>query len=455
MTSIHRTDRPRQTVFAALAIIVAVLGQRPAVGQEPAPENGSPKIAIERDPDSLVTKAVIEATDGEIAWADLTAALARAKGYDDDALADLPRRRAFDLRRRSTRLVLALMNALLETGGVQFDVLPPEAGGEPKLQVTLDRRAMLASRRRFEKMLRLAAVDRLTDLKSERSYGLAWAADDEPAANQEAVIVVHGLGSSPEYHASLTADLRRAGLLVGNVSYAGDEPLDDSAKLLSSELKRFRKEQPNVRLRLVTLSMGGLVARRALEDPALDPGNVTQLVMVAAPNHGSALAYCAFALQIWQFLDDPQARSAAQRFYDTVEDGLCEASDDLRPDSDFIARLNALPRNPRVRYSLLLGTGAPLSQHAVDELRDHVARAKEKSRFLQLLGPKIDRVLDDPEELIYGKGDGVVAVKRGRLEGVEDTLTLDFNHLSIGQPPQTDGEKRLRAEIIKRVNNGE
>ncbi|HWB08201.1 MAG TPA: hypothetical protein VG826_03210 [Pirellulales bacterium] len=441
-------------MVAAFALAAAALG-RPVPADEPASQNESPGITIERDPESLVTKVVIEAADGEIAWANLMAALARAKGYDDDALADVPRRRAFDLRRRSTRFVLALMNALLEPGGIQFAVLPPEGAGEPKLQVTLDRRAMLASRQRFEKLLRLAAVERLADLRSERKYGLDWTDGNRPAANQEAVVVVHGLGSSPEYHVSLTNDLRRAGFRVGHVSYPGDEPLDDSARLLSSELKRLRKEQPNMRLRLVTLSMGGLVTRWVLEDAALDPGNVVQLVMVAAPNHGSALAYCAFGLQIWQFLDDPKSRTAAQRFYDTVEDGLCEASDDLRPDSDFLAQLNALPRNPRVRYSLLLGTGAPLSQHAVDDLRDHVAQARERYRFVQLLGPKIDRVLDDPDELVYGKGDGVVAVKRGRLEGVEDTVLLGFNHLSIGQPPQTDGEKQLRAEIIKRLKNGE
>jgi pimeloyl-ACP methyl ester carboxylesterase len=402
-----------------------------------------------------VTTVVIEAKDGEVAWADLMASLARAKGYDDDALADLPRHRTFDLNRRSTRLIVALMNAITEPGGLHFAIFPAAGDAEPKLQVTLDQRAMLASQRRFEKMLRTAAIERLIDFRNQRKYGLSWSADELPAADQQAVVVLHGLGSSPEQHASLSADLRRAGLRVGEFAYPGDESLDDSAKLLSRELKQFRRERPGVRLRLLTLSMGGLVARRVLGDATLDPGNVVQLVMVAAPNHGSALAYCGFGLQIWQLLDDPQSRSAAQRFYDMVEDGLCEASDDLRPDSDFLKELNSRPRNPRVRHSLLLGTGAPLSEHAVDELREHVARAKERFRFLRLLGPKIDRVLNDPDELIYGKGDGVVAVKRGLLEGVDDTLTLPFDHLSIGRPPQTDGEEELRAEIVKRLKGGD
>jgi pimeloyl-ACP methyl ester carboxylesterase len=437
-------------LFAAL---VAALAWQPIFADDAPPAApDAPRIQVEHDDETLSTRVIIEAQGGEVAWADLMAGLALAKGYDAGALDDVPRHRAFDLNRRHTRLILGLMNALTETGGIEFNILrPAKTGAEPKLQVTLDRRAMLASKRRFENLLRLAAVDKLAGVKPGRDYGLAWSDDDKPVGNQEAVVVLHGLGSVPEHHASLSADLRGAGLRVGEFAYPGDEALDDSARLLARELKRFAREQPEVRLRVVTLSMGGLVARRALEDIMLDPGNVVQLVMVASPNHGSALAYCGFGLQIWQFLDDAKARSLAERFYNTVEDGLSEASDDLRPDSMFLKELNARPRNPRVRYASLLGTGAALSEHAVEELRARVTQAKQRRRFVQFLGPKIDRVLNDADELIHGKGDGVVSVKRGQLEGVDDMVTLDFDHLSIGQPPQTDGQAKLRNEIIKRL----
>lgn len=417
-----------------------------------SPPAGPPPFVIERDPDTLVTRVTIEAKDGEVAWADLMAALAEAKGFDSDALSDVPRQRSFDLDRRHTRLVLALMNVLTESGGLRFTVLPPAAtGDEPRLQATLDRRAMLASKRRFEKMLRLAATDRLTDTPLRRSYGLSWPDGQEPAVG-DAVVVLHGLGSTPEHHVSLSADLRKTRIRVGEFAYPGDEPLEDSARLLSRELQEFRRLQPAVRLRMVTLSMGGLVARRVLEDPVLDPGNVAQLVMVGSPNHGSALAYCGFALQIWQFLDDPKARGIAERFYETVEDGLSEASDDLRPDSMFLKELNVRPRNERLHYSTLLGSGARLSAHAVAELRERVSEAENRYRLMQFLGPKIDRVLADGDELTFGKGDGVVSIKSGRLEGVDDTAVFDFDHLSIGEPPQTDGEKELRAAILKRLS---
>lgn len=439
----------RQITLVAICAVGLGLESSPTIAAESAEQR---RFTIEQDPESLTTTLTIEAKDGKVSWADLMAGLAQAKGFDENALADVPRRKSLDLHRRHTRLLLALMNAVSESSGIRFDVVPPEDAAEPKLRVTLDRRAMLASKRRFEKMLRLTAADRAADDNTGPSFGLAWPDEDQPAVGQESVVILHGLGSAPEKHASLAADLRRAGLRVGEFAYPGDEPLEDSAKLLSSELKRFQRDRPDVRLRMVALSMGGLVARRALEDPALNPQNVVQLVMVGAPNHGSALAYCGFALQVWQFLDDPKARSFAERFYNTVEDGLCEASDDLRPDSPFIKDLNSRPRNAAVRYTLFLGNGASLSQHTVDQLRQRVKVAEERHRFLQLLGPKIDRVLADGDELIHGKGDGVVSVERGRLEGVDDTVVLDFNHLSMGQPPETAGQRQLREEIVKRLH---
>lgn len=438
---------------AWLVVLFMAAKALPAAGDPPV--SADPRFRIEQDAETLSTRVIVKAHQGQVAWADLMAALAQAKGYDDEALDDVPRHRSFDLNRLHTRLVLTLMNALGERHGIGFTILPPDgagpegnsAGGEPSLQVTLDRRAMLASRRRFEKWLRLLAAD--GHAGDPPQLGITFPQADAVGADR--VIVLHGLGSTPEAHASLSADLRQAGLHVGQFAYAGDESLEASARLLSRELKRLRQETPELRLRLVTLSMGGLVARRVLEDELLDAGNVTQLVLVAAPNQGSVLAYCGFGLQIWQFLDDPKARGVSQRFYDTVEDGLSEAADDLCPDSEFLKHLNGLKRNPRIRYSLLLGSGAPLSQHAVDELRQNVAEAEKRHRFIQFLGPKLDRILSDSDELIYGKGDGVVALKRGRLEGVDDVLTLDFHHLSIGQPPQTDGEERLRREIIHRL----
>jgi pimeloyl-ACP methyl ester carboxylesterase len=414
-----------------------------------ADELSDGRIFIERDPNSLVTRIIIEAREGEVAWADVLAGLARAKGYDDSAFDDLPRRKSFALDRRGSRVLLALTNALLPSGMRLASLPPSERGGEPRLEITLDRVAVLASKRRFAALLRNALVDRLAVGRPTRANGLHW---PEPVpAGAEAVVVLHGLQSSAERHTSLSDDLRQLGLRVGEFSYPGDQPIEDSARSLAAALRDYRREHPDERLRLVALSMGGLVARRAVEDTRLDPGNVAQLVLLAPPNHGSTLAYLGFAMQIWEFLDAPRERRLVERFYETVEDGLGQATDDLQPDSVFLHELNGFGVNPKVQYSILLGSGAMLGEETLAELRRQVARAAKSNRFARFIQPQLDRVLADGDELVRGKGDGVVAVKRGRLEGVEDTVVLDFDHLSLGLAPRTAGERKLRAEILKRV----
>ena len=58
---------------------------------------------------------------------------------------------------------------------------------------------------------------------------------------------------------------------------------------------------------------------------------------------------------------------------------------------------------------------------------------------------RLEALLDDMDELVEGKGDGVVAVARGRLEGVTDTLVLPFGHLSVTGEPATDVVRQVQA----------
>ena len=49
------------------------------------------------------------------------------------------------------------------------------------------------------------------------------------------------------------------------------------------------------------------------------------------------------------------------------------------------------------------------------------------------------------------KGDGVVAIERGRLEGVDDTVVLPLGHLSASGPPDDEAVKQLHALIRARL----
>jgi hypothetical protein len=64
---------------------------------------------------------------------------------------------------------------------------------------------------------------------------------------------------------------------------------------------------------------------------------------------------------------------------------------------------------------------------------------------------KLEQALAEMEEMIEGKGDGIVAVKRGRLPGVEDVVLLSFGHLSVTGLPASDSVRQVHAEIMARL----
>jgi hypothetical protein len=80
-----------------------------------------------------------------------------------------------------------------------------------------------------------------------------------------------------------------------------------------------------------------------------------------------------------------------------------------------------------------------------------VREAGDENRFVRFFGGKIDGYLGDLDELVRGRGDGAVSVKRGRLNGVEDTVLLDFDHLSMFTQDGSSGLRRLRETILDRV----
>ena len=116
----------------------------------------------------------------------------------------------------------------------------------------------------------------------------------------------------------------------------------------------------------------------------------------------------------------------------------------------FLRELNAAKLNPRVKYSLLLGSHALVADQQLAELRQQWMLAQREHRVLRALGPRFGEYLRDVDELVEGKGDGVVAVSRGRLPGVEDTTVLEFDHFDLtddfGGP-----DKSLVEAVIQRL----
>lgn len=265
------------------------------------------------------------------------------------------------------------------------------------------------------------------------------------------VILLHGFNSTPQQNAALMMPIHEAGFPCGTFAYPNDYIVRNSAQLLSSELHRFRLQYPQRHVILVCHSMGGLVARECVENALYDPGNVTRLIMIAPPTHGTLVAYFAVGTDLWEHWLARKEGWPIARLRDSIIDGLGEAADDLCPRSQFLSELNARPLNPRVRYTVLLGTGARLSESQVDWIRQSVC-----DRLAQLPGGKgsaqdLDALLADIDELVQGKGDGVVAVKRGRLDGVADTLVMPFGHLAVTGEPKNDVLRDVQHVVLERL----
>jgi pimeloyl-ACP methyl ester carboxylesterase len=208
-----------------------------------------------------------------------------------------------------------------------------------------------------------------------------------------------------------------------------------------------------LQIALVTHSMGGLVARAAVEDAELDPGNVARLVMIAPPTHGSMFAHASFGTDLWEHWIARRDASAWRRFRDSVTDGLGEASDELVPGSPFLTRLNERPRNPRIRYAIFLGTHAAMSESEFGALRWALRKAMEEEHIGRLAG-RVDHVAEDLDEVVEGRGDGVVALKRGRLDGVDDVVLLPFDHFNCTDEPgpgDDDAVRQLQTELLARL----
>jgi pimeloyl-ACP methyl ester carboxylesterase len=283
-------------------------------------------------------------------------------------------------------------------------------------------------------------------------YGIRLNDDWRQAPTEKPIVIlVHGFNSTPEQNAAMMVPIREADFPCGDFAYPNDHTILQSAQLLSGELRQLSVEHPERRVVLVCHSMGSLVARACIEDRLYDPGNVDRLIMIAPPTHGSQIAHFAVGTDLWEHWLARRKGGPWRRTRDSIIDGLGEAADELCPDSEFLQELNARPRNSRVRYSILLGTGAHLDDAQLAWIRECVCDSLAKVPGADSRAERLKDILNDIDELVEGRGDGIVAVKRGRLEGVDDTLILPFGHLAVTGEPHSDVVRDVQKAVLQRL----
>ncbi|MGI9455535.1 MAG: esterase/lipase family protein, partial [Aeoliella sp.] len=282
-----------------------------------------------------ITHLRMAADGGQVKWADVYLAVARAMMLDESAMASRLPRGSIDLDRHSVRTTLLVAN--LAMPGLHLE--REQNNGEELLLVTIDRDRLQSHWRVGKTLLRRQTTGSAAG--ADARYGLTLDESWETAGTDVTrVVLLHGFNSSPLSMAPLAGALRERGHPCAIATYPNDQAIDQSARWLADELRALDES----RIALVTHSMGGLVARWMLEDPQLDPGRVDRLVMIAPPNHGTSLARLAYGVDVWEHWLRTSGIELQARFYRSINDGLAEAAHDLCPDSPFLRRLNARKR---------------------------------------------------------------------------------------------------------------
>ena len=249
--------------------------------------------------------------------------------------------------------------------------------------------------------------------------------------SRSTVVLVHGLDDPGKVWMNLAPALESEGHAVWILTYPNDQPLVESSRFFKAQLQNGALSKKKG-ITIVAHSMGGLVTRDMLTDPALGYAEqvengmlppVERLIMVATPNHGSELArfrgFIEFRDQLSSFLKDDY------HWLQGIVDGAGEAGIDLLPDSDFLEVLNSRPHPAGVRMQVIAGVMSPRDR---EEIMAMARRLEEK--LPDAAREAVRELSENLIALLEQVGDGLVSVASARLQGVP-LQTVAGTHLSI------------------------
>jgi len=262
----------------------------------------------------------------------------------------------------------------------------------------------------------------------------AWVALDAQPVPADLVLLIHGIDEVGPIWDNLAPQLAVRGYAVARFDYPNDQGLADSAALLHDELRSLRARGV-VRITLIAHSMGGLIARDVLTSPdayacraAGHAGlpDITRLITVGTPNHGSPLARLRAVLEVKERI--ARTIRADGELLDLVRpynDGDGQAGRDLRPQSTYLARLNARDLPLDLPITCIIGQVADPSDNVI-------SRAADAPCVQEALGvQRISSVLRGNARLSAAVGDGVVTLHSAVLDQVEDTVIVNAGHRSL------------------------
>ena len=277
------------------------------------------------------------------------------------------------------------------------------------------------------------------------TYGLRPFEQPKPSVKRDVqtaeVILVHGLDESGKLWMNLAPVLVKEGFSVWIMKYPNDQPITESAQFFLKHLK-LHNVSGKGSISIVAHSMGGLVAREMLTDPALsyaeraDKGElpaVELLIMVGTPNHGSGLAQ----FRVFTEFRD-QLKNIFKGNYHWLQgiiDGAGEAGIDLIPGSKFLVSLNSRPHPRNVSMLVIAGVISP-GQKNENEKFAHNLEVKLPGDT-RVAAKKMENVLLSVSKQV---GDGLVSVNSARLSGVPLNI-VQGTHLSMIRNIRADSQR--------------
>lgn len=396
----------------------------------------------------------IPSEDGIVNYSTVAAVLAEVADLDGDVLNDAISFGEMNLAESRTRWGLRGLNLALPEG-IHFRAVRGD-DDEWRLRIDLDLEELDESTREWRRQAREWVTETI-DGNGSVVHGLTWHAAPTAPVQSKIVILVHGYTCNGATMCPLADALTSHGYHCGVLDYPNDGPVIDTAEFLKQTLDEDERlsallaEDGERSVTLVTHSMGGLAARWMLEHPEMKPAYIGQIIMIAPPSQGSNIAYLPGALDVFDHWLLKGEFDPLTFIEGSFADGLDEAHHDLRPNSRFLRELNACPRSEGVEYTIVLGTDGVVSETGLAVLREGWDALCEESRSAQFIAPRIDAILDDPQELMDGQGDGLVAISRGRLEGVDDTVLLHFHHGTLCRDLASSDGQELVGTILDRL----
>ena len=433
------------TIFA-VCIAALTAGHAPAA--DPVPADRPPRDAL------LIHRVELPLENGRLDMNVLLARILEQAGLDAAPLADLPPWTIDVTNRLGTLQLYALRNA---TGGaVEMEV------DDHRMTIIFDRIVMRRQEKQMRTRLRTLMQHWFAKDAAEAAQGYGtrqWHARDQsvPLAQaklrSEAVLLIHGLDEgSGRVWEELIPQLLATDFVTLEFRYPNDQPIADSAAMLERSLRELR-EAGVERLSIVAHSMGGLVAREVLTHPAMYADaetrqaypRVTRLIMAGTPNHGSTLARLHLAAEARDQII--RALSGDGMIFGAIFDGAGEAEVDLLPHSDFLTTLNARPTPEDVKITTIAGNTSPVTRERIEMLRDVADDLLPPDRQAQSA-----ELFEALLKVVDGLGDGAVPIESARLDGVEDHVDVDANHVTmLRKMPGVPSDHPAIAVILDRL----